>query len=76
MGTCCSNRTDISGQEKAAGGKKNATTGATKDGSGVKFNPMDAVRNTITQVLKDSKSRNTIRSNFFIDSHLLSSVKS
>jgi len=60
MGTCCSNRTDISGQEKAAGGKKNATTGATKDGSGVKFNPMDAVRNTITQVLKDTSNHEMV----------------
>lgn len=60
MGTCCSSRTDVAGKDKnaAKGGKTKAggTPGMeTKGGAGVKFNPMDAVRNTITQVLKDSK---------------------
>ena len=58
MGTCCSSRTDIAGSDKAAGkGGKTAAGGKmeTKGGAGVKFNPMDSVRNTITQVLKDSK---------------------
>ena len=49
MGTCCASRTDMTGKDKT--GK---TTGGKTD-PGVKFNPMDTVRNTITQLLADSK---------------------
>ena len=47
MGTCCSSRTDLAGSEK------NKTKGGRTDG--VRFNPMDQVRNTVTQVCKDGK---------------------
>lgn len=56
MGTCCASRTDMSGKEKTGttkGGKKTAS-GASAAGSGVKFNPMDEVRNTVNQVLNDT----------------------
>ena len=57
MGTCCSSRTDKDGLEKGKGKKAagGSTAGNTKGGTGVKFNPMDAVRNTVTKVLTDSK---------------------
>ena len=61
MGLCCSSRTDLAGKDKnAAAGKGKKTAGGkasveTKGGKAVKFNPMDAVRNTITKVCKDSK---------------------
>ena len=62
MGTCCASRTDMSGNDKAkgkttAGGKtagKAAATGG-KAGPGVKFSPMDSIRNTVVQLLQDSK---------------------
>jgi len=54
MGTCCASRTDMAGKDKAGKGKTGGAGTDTKGGS-VKFNPMDEVRNTVTQVLKDSK---------------------
>ena len=48
MGTCCSSRTDLTGSEK------NKTKGG-RTADGVRFNPMDQVRNTVTQVCKDGK---------------------
>ena len=62
MGTCCASRTDPAGKDKGtksgATGKKGGPSSSleTKGGNSVKFNPMDVVRNTVTQVLKDSKS--------------------
>ena len=57
MGTCCSSRTDPTGKDKAAkSGKTSAGTAGKSSGTAVKFNPMDEIRNTVTQVLKDSKS--------------------
>lgn len=58
MGTCCSSRTDKDGLEKQGKGNKSAggtAAGKAAGGAGVKFNPMDAVRNTVTKVLTDSK---------------------
>lgn len=52
----------MDGKEKTAAADKGKTTAGAntgnpggKAGSAVNFNPMDAVRNTVTQVLKDSK---------------------
>ena len=47
MGTCCSSRTDLTGTDK--NGKKGGKT------DGVRFNPMDVVRNTVTSICKDGK---------------------
>ena len=61
MGTCCSSRTDPTGKDKAtakggAAGKKGGPSSLeTKGGNAVTFNAMDNARNTVTQVLKDSK---------------------
>lgn len=60
MGTCCASRTDMSGKTKAAGGKKTSgptsLDGKSTAGKGaVNFNPMDAIRNTVMQLLQDSK---------------------
>ena len=63
MGTCCASRTDMAGKDK--GGKNSkAAGGATPGGAaaaggkskaGVTFNPMDSIRNTVMQLLQDSK---------------------
>ncbi len=55
MGTCCSSRTDMTGKDKAGAKGKNSGASLDTKGGSVKFNPMDKVRNTVTQVLKDSK---------------------
>ena len=66
MGSCCSSRTDVDGNAKTAkkgtgaGTKGGATdtkgkTGKTTKDEGVKFSPMDQVKNTINAVLRDSK---------------------
>lgn len=44
----------MAGKDKATKGKTGAA-GTDNKGGSVKFNPMDEVRNTVTQVLKDSK---------------------
>ena len=65
MGSCCSSRTDVDGNtktgSKSGSGAKSGTTGGTAKGGkttkdeGVKFSPMDQVKNTINSVLRDSK---------------------
>lgn len=48
-------KTGKDGKKEAAGktGKSSGTAGSS-GAAGVKFNPMDEVRNTVTQVLKDT----------------------
>ena len=67
MGTCCSSRTDVDGKTKgsksgssaAKSGSKTTPSGTSTAGkktdAAVKFNPIDEVKNTITQALRDSK---------------------
>ena len=62
MGSCCTSRTDVAGNQKGATsqkstGKASTTTkgSTTKGGEAVKFSPMDVVRNTISSVMRDSK---------------------
>jgi len=55
MGSCCASRTDTNGIEKGTKGGAKDGKAATGKNEAVKFNPMDQVRNTVTQVLKDSK---------------------
>ena len=70
MGTCCASRTDMTGKEKAvsAGKTKGPNPSLDTKGGSVKFNPMDDVRNTVTQVLKDTANHEILVLNVPMDS--------
>ena len=56
MGSCCTSRVDADGKTKTgASASKTGKVETKSGGAAVKFNPMDKVKNTIRDALRDSK---------------------